>query len=165
MVPSEADYSASTHLSYGDVVLDSSLEPSALEVKLKASKTDPFRQGVTVVVGRTNSSVGLCPVVANVAYMVARGATPGAYFTYSDGKMLTRDRFVRAIRSAFAQAGVDSSLYSGHSFRIGAATAAAAQGVPDSLIKTMGRWESSAYTLYIRTPKEQLREVAKALVR
>ena len=164
VVPSDTDYDVSTHLSYGDVVLDSHVDPSALEVKLKASKTDPFRQGVTVVVGRTNSPVGLCPVVANVAYMVARGATPGVYFTFGDGRLLTRDRFVRVIRSALAQAGVDASLYSGHSFRIGAATTAAARGIPDSLIKTMGRWESSAYTLYIRTPKDQLRDVAKALV-
>ena len=31
---------------------------------------------------------------------------------------------------------------------MGAATIAAARGLQDSLIKTMGRWESSAYTLY-----------------
>ena len=97
--------------------------------------------------------------------MVARGPSHGAYFTYGNGKVLTRDRFVEDVRSALARAGVDASLYSGHSFRIGAATTAAAQGIPDLLIKTMGRWESSAYTLYIRTPKEQLQNVANALVR
>ena len=39
--------------------------------------------------------------------------------------------------------GVDASKFSGHtcSFRIGAVTA----GIPDHMIKMLGRWESSAY--------------------
>ena len=45
--------------------------------------------------------------------------------------------------------------YSGYSFSIGAATAAAAAGVEDSLIKTLGRWESSIYQTYVRVPRDQ----------
>ena len=41
---------------------------------------------------------------------------------------------------------------------------AAQQGLQDSLIKTLGRWESSAYTSYIRTPPATLCKVAKSLV-
>ena len=36
----------------------------------QASKTDPFRQGVSVVVGKTDNDI--CPV-AGLAYMVSRG--------------------------------------------------------------------------------------------
>ena len=43
--------------------------------------------------------------------------------------------------------------YADHSFRAGAATTAAASGTEDPLIKTMGRWESSTYLLYIRIPQ------------
>ena len=50
--------------------------------------------------------------------------------------------------SVLAAANIDMSQYCGHSFRIGAATTAARAGVEDSLIKTMGRWESVAYLRY-----------------
>ena len=46
--------------------------------------------------------------------------------------------------------------YAGHSFRIGAAMTAAACGVPAEVIKTLGRWKSQAYQLYVRLPTDQL---------
>ncbi len=49
--------------------------------------------------------------------------------------------------------GLNCSLYAGHSFRLGAATTTTQLGIKDSLIKTLGQRESSAYTvlLYFRT--------------
>ena len=66
--PLDAGFDSSVHLAFGDVALDDPLNQSILEVQLKSLKTDPFRQGVLVVVGRTYSPQGLCPVVANVVY-------------------------------------------------------------------------------------------------
>ena len=83
---------------------------------------------------------------------------------FDDGRALTRERLVVEVKRALERAGVDSSHYSGHSFRIGAATTAAACGLQDSLIKTLGRWESVAYTVYLRTPPAQLCAVAAKLV-
>ncbi len=60
--PSDGGYDSAVHLSYGDVRLDHATSPILLEVSIKASKTDPFRQGVTVVVGSSHSSSGLCAV-------------------------------------------------------------------------------------------------------
>ena len=50
------------------------------------------------------------------------------------------------------------------SFRIGAATTAKEKGISDVHIKMLGRWQSSAYQLYIRTPQEQLAKLSKELV-
>ena len=161
VVQSVAEYDESSHLSYGDVRVNDTSNPQYLVIHLKASKTDPFRQGVSVVVGKTDND--LCPLAAGLAYMVTRRSAPGLFFRFSDGKGLTRDRFVKAVRLALSSAGVDASHYSGHSFRIGAATTASLCGVSEVLIKTMGRWESSAYMLYVCTPREQLCAVAQTL--
>lgn len=61
-VPSLRAYDAECHLSNGDVMLDSLDHPKLVYVKIKVSKTDPFRQGVTVCLGRTDND--LCPVGA-----------------------------------------------------------------------------------------------------
>lgn len=99
----------------------------------------------------------LCPT----AVIRCRGPVSGPFFTFSDGKPLTLEHFVTAVRRALAAAGVNSSCFAGHSFRIGAATTAAQQGVQDSITKTMGRWESSAYT---HTPRETLCSITRILV-
>ena len=163
VVPSASDYDPAIHLSHGDVRAENTASPQYLEIRIKASKTDPFRRGVSIYLGR--GSGDLCPVAAVLNYMVQRGSAPGPFFHFVNGNYLTRERFVTAMRTALAAAGIDPSHYAGHSFRIGAATTAARQGVQDSLIKTLGRWESSAYTVYIRTSRETLCAVSGLLAK
>ena len=163
VVPSDSDYDPTVHLSVGDVRVDNTSSPSYLEIYIKASKTDPFRQGVRVYLGKSNTDI--CPVASVLAYMVVRGPRQGPFFVFADGHGLTRDRLVTALRSALRSAGIPEHNYAGHSFRIGAATTAAQNGVPESIIKTMGRWESAAYMLYIRTPRETLCAVAQSLMK
>lgn len=160
--PSRSSFDPAVHLCVGDVRVDSPDSPSLIEVRLKASKTDPFRRGISVYLGVTGCI--LCPVAAILDYMVRRSSEAGPFFTFSDGTFLTRDRFVQEVRAALSRASVDSSAYAGHSFRIGAATTAAKRNVPDSMIKMLGRWESTAYTQYIRTPRDSLASISKVLV-
>ncbi len=123
--------------------LDSSSPQQNVQVAIKASKTDPFRKGVTVFLGRTAND--LCP---------------GPFFRLASGAPLTREVLVRKMWGALEAGGIDASKYAGHSFRIGAATTAAMVGVEDSLIKTMGRW---AYQLYVRVPRYRLASVAQRM--
>ena len=97
--------------------------PQFLTIQIKASKMDLFRQGVTVYIGRATEE--LCPVAAILNYMVRRGSTSGPFFKFSDGRLLTRERFVKVVRTALDHAGIQSAHYTGHSFRIGVATTAA----------------------------------------
>ncbi|CAF1171079.1 unnamed protein product, partial [Rotaria sp. Silwood1] len=44
----------------------------------------------------------------------------------------------------------EASAYSGNSLWVGAATSAAAAGIADHLIQTLGRWTLLSYLRYIR---------------
>ena len=149
-------------LSPGDVCVDSHDHPTRLAIHLKRSKTDPFGAGTTIHLGRTGSV--LCPVVAMLNYLAIRPPKLGPLFMFHDGSTLSRPRLVHSLRQVLREVGIDDSQFSGHSFRIGAATTAARVGLNDSFIQTLGRWKSSAYTLYIRTPPQRLTAVSASLV-
>ena len=151
--PSQERFDSSSMLAVGDISVDSHTNPRCLSVKLKHSKCDPFGAGVLVHVGRM--FLPLCPVLST-SYLAVRPSSPGPLFIYEDGTPLSRDHLSASFALALRSAGLSDRGYSGHSFRIGAATAAARAGISDSLIQTLGRWKSSAFTAYIRTPKETL---------
>jgi len=123
VAPGISKFDSSSNLCTGDVRVDNCANLQYLEVRIKASKTDPFRQGVLVYLGVIHSS--LCQVAAILHYMVICGRSPGPFFVFSDGTYLTRDWFVAAVQKALDLVSIDSSSYAGHSFRIGAATTAA----------------------------------------
>ena len=103
------------HLNVNDVAVDDLADPTVAKVTIKAPKTDQFRKGVDVYVGRTRNT--LCSVESLLAYVTRRGTGEGPLFMFEDGHFLTKDRFVKGVREALSQAGVDASQYSGHSFR------------------------------------------------
>ena len=145
-----------------DVAVDSHTQPSYLSIRLRRSKTDLFGKGITLFAGRTYQRV--CPVAAVLSYLAVRPPSKGPLFIHQDGTSLTRVQLVQQVRQALSRKGWDVSHYSGHSFRIGAATTAAARGIPIPIIKTLGRWESEAYTSYIRTPREQLADIPRQML-
>ena len=131
--------------------------PQQMSVFLKASKTDVYRQGHTLVIACSPSPV--CAVTAMSNYFLA--ARPhGPLFSFQSGRLLTRSAVVHLLRDAARYAGLPYKSLKGHSFRIGAASTAAAAGLPDWLIKVLGRWSSDCYQLYIRTPRNVLLSAA-----
>ncbi len=150
------------HITPEDVATDSQQDPQSIQIHLRFSKTDQIGRGSFVYLGRTNED--LCPVGALLSYLVVRPKVPGPLFITQDGAPLTKPLFISRIQHLLSSKGVEARHYQGHSFRIGAATTAASNGVPDHLIKTLGRWASSCYQLYIQSPTAQLAEASAQLV-
>lgn len=150
-------------LALADVQVDSHLNPRCISIHLRHSKTDPFGAGVVLFLGATGCE--LCPVTSMLAFLAIRHSSPGPLFVFQDGSPLSREGLVAALRQALDSVGISVSPFSGHSFRIGAATAAAKAGVSDSMIKILGRWKSSAFMGYIRTPRDTLTSISGILAR
>ena len=68
--PGEKAFVKGAHLTMQDIHVDNLANPQSVQVRIKASKTDPLRQSVLVYVGCTNQP--LCPVSALLVYMVRR---------------------------------------------------------------------------------------------
>ena len=136
------------HLSINDLQVDCLLNPSCVTIHIKCSKTDPFHSGCDIYLGKVNSDI--CPLAAIGSYLHVRGDAPGPLFLFRDGRPL------RQILASKIQHILHLDSYSGaysvHSFRIDPATTAASCGIPDHLIKTLGRSSSDPYQVYIRTP-------------
>lgn len=127
-------------------------------LQIKASKTDPFREGVVIRVARNNTL--LCPVNALRYYMETRTVQPnGPFFIFQNGSYLTK----RDINSLLIDLTKGKINVSSHSLRIGAASTAAAMGCPEWIIKGMGRWASNCYQTYIQIPMSTIRKTSQDL--
>ena len=70
-VPSLASFSPSLHLGVQDIALDSLSAPLCIRLKIKGSKTDPFRKGAFIHIGRGRPP--LCAVHSVISYLASRG--------------------------------------------------------------------------------------------
>lgn len=119
--------------------------PFSLEVTIKKSKTDPFQESAKLIIAKSNSTV--CAITTLRDYMLQTSTQGPAQplFQFADGRYLTRSSLTSNLRALLLVCGVNSTHYASHRFRIGATTTAGAAGLPDWLIKVLGRWKSDAY--------------------
>ncbi|KAM9296619.1 uncharacterized protein PAF06_017531 [Gastrophryne carolinensis] len=99
-------------------------------IRIRRSKTDQRGRGVSMFLGRLRQCDS-CPVATIEEF-------------------LGRFQFLAVFRKCLGEMGLASSEYGTHSFRIGAATEAARLGLPDDIIKKLGRWESALFRWYIQ---------------
>ncbi|XP_054850615.1 uncharacterized protein LOC129340074 [Eublepharis macularius] len=118
-------------------------------IRIRKSKTDQKQAGSVLTLGPCEDKA-LCPVRALRSYVKVRGEDEGVLFRHNDRSPLTRYQFWAVTDRALRQLGLVGVKFGTHSFRIGAASTAAAMGYADRTIQKVGRWKSSAYRSYIR---------------
>ena len=126
-------------------------------VRIKASKTDPFRTGCTIRVAAVGGN--MCPVHLLHSYLRCHPTGSGPLFLWRTGHFLIRDDMVLLLRRCFP----NTINFNTHSFRIGGASAAASAGVSDSHIQILGRWSSDAYRRYINASDDLVFSLGRAL--
>ena len=149
-------YSPDNTLLVSDVSFNSNY--TIMSIHIKASKTDPFREGCIVRVAAVSDAV--CPVAAMRNYLSQRTYVHGPLFLLDQNCFLLRQDMVLLLRRCFP-----SNVYlNTHSFRIGGASMAASAGIPDSQIQILGRWSSDAYRRYIHISDLSIQNLANALI-
>ena len=111
------------------------------------------------------TSTTTCPVQALRKYSDMVSITQPEQLVFSAGTIspLSRPQLTIILRQLLSQAGLCPSHFASHSFRIGAATIAAAVGLAPALIKMLGRWNSNAYMAYIRCPQSVIATIPQQL--
>ena len=89
----------------------------------------------------------MCPFESVSEYLTVRPTKDGPFLCHFSGS-----QFSAMLIKSLKYAGIESSKYKSHSFRIGATTALSMAGYPIDEIKNLGRWKSTAYKSYIRPP-------------
>ena len=149
--PTPTRYNRRLHLLKKDVTI----HKDRMTIRIKGSKTDQFKRSTSILISKTGTSTCLVRAMKHfINYSNHHRSLP--LFTFQDGTFLMRHRVSSMTKSLISSKASDTHLYSSYNYRIGAATAAAAAGIPDSLIQTLGRWCSNAYRSYIRTSPEVL---------
>ena len=76
--------------------------------RIKCSKTDLFRQGLTIRMGLSGNEV--CAVRALLLYLHRRGGDAGPRFRHTTGLPLTRATLTAWLKSAVARAGLEGNF-------------------------------------------------------
>jgi len=118
---------------------------NAYTIFIEQSKTDPFCCGHSMSIYASGTST--CPVKALQLYAEAVPQHQGNATIFKGGRFspLNRQQLTHTIRHLLQSTSYNKQYYSSHSFQSGATTIAAAAGLPNWLIKALGRWNSNAY--------------------
>ncbi|KAK8881046.1 hypothetical protein M9Y10_003773 [Tritrichomonas musculus] len=121
-----------------DVIYDTS--KNKLILNIRYSKTDQIGRGITTYLYNNNKKI----------YHPLNFI--GFLSNLNDNDKIvdiTEDYIRRKLNMMLQQLGLDTKLYSWHSFRRGGATLASQNHIDPATIKTHGRWLSEAYLLYV----------------
>ena len=154
---------------------DVKFKEEGMVLSIRSSKTDQFREGDSLLVGRTGAIT--CPVQMMERYF-RMGHLNGeshdrvfrAIVNSKGGEMLRKSgglsysRLRELLLEKISMLGMGPRQFGMHSLRAGGATAAANAGVPDRLFKRHGRWRSeSAKDCYVKDSVDSRLSVSKSL--
>ena len=133
----------------------------SLEITLPASKTDQTYVGTLVSLPALDGAC--CPVRALRRYrrLCPPASSAQPLFVRSSGAFCTPGWLNGVLRRAALSV---TGRITTHSLRIGFATAAAAAGVADNVIRVSDRWRGSSHLRYIRGPRLAVWEACRAIM-
>ena len=117
---------------------------------LDASKTDPLRTGVDIIISARTALDALASYARLCSTDGLVASSP--LFHFPGGAPVHRSWLMSQVDRLLRLTGREPRTYSSHSFRKGGAVSLQQAQVEDSLIRRAGRWRSDAFHLYLCQP-------------
>ena len=153
----ESSFNSERDLARGDI---STITTERFAFFMRPAKNMKHRRGKTVplLIGGGGEYIDACVEVMTMLRLDPTPPGKAAYtpmFRKPDGSAFTTDDIRAIIRQICFAIGEEPTHFGAHSMRIGGATALFAAGADPLHIRTMGRWSSDCYRLYVRACFEQ----------
>ena len=148
LCPRDLKYDPETILTRGDVILDKADQKVLIFVNF--SKTNQFQRQCHVIPIPKNDDPALdlythlCELFSRV-----KADDDAPTLSYSSSLFVTHKPFTAKLKILLGKAGLDSSLFSGHSFRRGGASYLYSVGGSTLMVQTLGTWSSQIFTRYL----------------
>lgn len=137
-----------------------------VNVCIRWTKTLQFNERQLNIPLPRNHKSPLCPVQAifHAFKCTPTASQNGPAFCITQDQPLTLNVFVSRLRECLQACGLNPELYAGHSFRRGGASWAFSCGVNADLIKLIGDWRSSCYTIYLSPPRHNIYDAVNTML-
>lgn len=158
-----SNFNSKIHPTISDLSL---VDDETISYFIKQSKTDQSKKGHFIYIFNLHSPIQ--PYQTLQSYLHFRNSTSkdpsDPLFINDSNQPVTRFWFQKHLRLVLTQSGIPAEHFSGHSFRIGAATTAAQKGLSQQQIQALGRWSSEAFKSYIRSNCFHIKKAHQALI-
>ena len=139
--------------------------PAGLEFLIAPLKNSESlgAKNLPVLIGRGGTFVDAVWEVENMLSVSPAAANAPAFINTRKGRCFTVDELNLEVQRLMKLIGEEPSEYGSHSARIGGATALFKSGRGELDIRTMGRWDSEIYRIYVHADRERAFENARII--
>ena len=151
--PKELNFDPDTVLTRGDIIIDDEMERVLIFVNF--SKTNQYQKRCHVIPIPKNldPALDLFTHLSSLFRQVTADKNSPA-LSFSSAGFVTHQTFTEKLKSLLSKAGLDPSLFSGHSFRRGGASYLYSVGGSTLMVQVLGDWSSQIFTRYLHLSLE-----------
>ena len=162
LCPEENMDNPSMVLKRSDIVVDEELQHVLVYVNF--SKTNQYMQRSHVIPIPRNSDPAL-DLYSHIKLLFTKvKASPDSTaLLFSARQFINHRSFTEKLKTLIKKAGLDPSLYSGHSFRRGGASYLYSVGGTTLMVQVLGEWSSQIYTRYLSLSVEDRLEAQQLI--
>jgi len=153
-------FNAKVHLTPADIVR---LDADTLVMMIRPCKNTEHLTGKTcpLIIGAGGELIDAVYEMKHYMSLInvdQQHAHQRPLFTKADGKSITVDDVRHMTRTLMHAVGEVASEFGAHSYRIGGASSLFAQGADPHVIRTMGRWSSDIWRIYVQACYDSIKD-------